>query len=74
MYYVRHSIASKIDRSFFRVMIDCFTLVADDIQYNIHMASKKHVLVMKKRKRKLQDAAPHGNSDGENTLNSRKKS
>lgn len=48
--------------------------VADDIQYNIHMASKKHVKVMtKRRKRKLQDTNLHCDSDNENIMYSCKK-
>ncbi|VVC32895.1 Zinc finger C2H2-type,P-loop containing nucleoside triphosphate hydrolase,Matrin/U1-C-like, C2H2- [Cinara cedri] len=35
---------------------DCDRVFSNDIQYNAHMASKKHVKVMKKRKRKLQDS------------------
>ncbi|KAE9527068.1 hypothetical protein AGLY_013716 [Aphis glycines] len=38
---------------------DCSRPFSNDIQYNIHMGSKKHVKVMMKRKRKLQDTNLH---------------
>lgn len=51
-----------------------FFFIVDDIQYNIHMASKKHVKVMKKRKRKFQDTTLHCDSDNEDKPNLHKKS
>lgn len=49
-------------------MVNLFYFIADDIQYNIHMGSKKHVKVMMKRKRKLQDTTLHCDSDNEKKL------
>ena len=54
-------------------MINLFNFVADDIQYNIHMGSKKHVRVMMKRKRKLQDTTLNCDSNNEKKLCSPKK-
>ncbi|XP_015366387.1 PREDICTED: tRNA dimethylallyltransferase, mitochondrial isoform X1 [Diuraphis noxia] len=47
---------------------DCSRLFSNDIQYNIHMGSKKHVKVMMKRKRKLQDTTLHSGCDNEKKL------
>ncbi|XP_060837365.1 uncharacterized protein LOC132919642 [Rhopalosiphum padi] len=47
---------------------DCSRPFSNDIQYNIHMGSKKHVKVMMKRKRKLQDTNLHNDSDKEKKL------
>jgi len=47
---------------------DCSRPFTNDIQYNIHMGSKKHVKVMMKRKRKLQDTNLHNDSDKEKKL------
>ncbi|XP_025416630.1 uncharacterized protein LOC112687878 isoform X2 [Sipha flava] len=44
---------------------DCSRLFSNDIQYNIHLTSKKHARVMKKRKRKLQDITLNCDSDDE---------
>ncbi|XP_022162711.1 tRNA dimethylallyltransferase, mitochondrial [Myzus persicae] len=52
---------------------DCSRLFSNDIQYNIHMGSKKHVKVMMKRKRKLQDTTLHCDSDSEKKVYSHKK-
>lgn len=49
-------------------MINLFYFIADDIQYNIHMGSKKHVKVMMKRKRKLQDTTLHCDSNNEKKI------
>lgn len=49
-------------------VINLFCFIVDDIQYNIHMGSKKHVKVMMKRKRKLQDTNLHNDSDNEKKL------
>nr|QUH22250.1 tRNA dimethylallyltransferase [Megoura viciae] len=52
---------------------DCSRPFSNDIQYNIHMSSKKHVKVMMKRKRKLQDTTLHCDNDNEKKLYSHKK-
>lgn len=58
----------------FNIIINRFYCVTDDIQYNIHMASKKHVKVMKKRKRKHNDTTLNCVCDNDNKCNSHKKS
>lgn len=55
------------------IVFNLIYLIADDIQYNIHMASKKHVKVMMKRKRKLQDTTLLCDSDNEDKCSSYKK-
>jgi len=51
-----------------------FVCVPDDIQYNIHMGSKKHAKVTNKRKRQPRDTTLHLDSDNDDGSNSRKKS